>query len=99
MYQFLEPQTSRGTIEIILGPMFSGKSTELLRRLRRQEIAEKKVLLVKHKLDERYEGSNQNVVTHDLNSAKATLISANLSQDLLLSGLYKQADVVGIDEA
>ena len=79
--------------------MFSGKSTELLRRLRRQEIAEKKVLLVKHQLDERYEGSKCNVVTHDLHSAKATLISANLNSDLLLSGLYKEADVVGIDEA
>ena len=56
---------ARGRIEVVMGPMFSGKSTELLRRLERHRIAHKNVILIKHKSDMRYEGSESCVVTHD----------------------------------
>ena len=59
------PVTQGGRIEIIMGPMFSGKSTELLRRLKRHEIAKKNVILVKHYSDNRYKDSDSSVVTHD----------------------------------
>jgi len=52
-----------GHIELILGPMFSGKSTELLRRMRRFSVARMNCLLVKYKHDTRY--SVQEVATHD----------------------------------
>ena len=67
---------ARGQIEVIMGPMFSGKSTELLRRLQRHKIAQKRVLLIKHQSDRRYQGSDTNVVTHDQLKVEAT-ISAN----------------------
>lgn len=47
-------ERKRGTIEIICGPMFSGKTTELLRRLRRQQLAGRRVILIKHAIDNRY---------------------------------------------
>ena len=88
-----------GRIEIILGPMFSGKSTELLRRLKRHEIAKKRVFLVKHTSDDRYEGSDTSVVTHDQRSARATIIAKSLKESLIDSKAYENADVIGIDEA
>jgi len=57
-------QTQRGHIEVIIGPMFSGKSTELQRRIRRYSFAHKKCIVVNYANDNRY--SNQSyVVTHD----------------------------------
>jgi thymidine kinase len=53
-----------GHIELIYGPMFSGKSTELLRRIRRHTIAKRRCLVVKFKHDTRY--SEQKMSTHDL---------------------------------
>ena len=52
-----------GQIQIIFGPMFSGKSTELLRRIRRFTIANRTCLVVKYKNDTRY--SEENMATHD----------------------------------
>lgn len=52
-----------GKIELIIGPMFSGKSTELLRRLNRYEIAGKKCLKIKHSSDTRY--SFDSITTHN----------------------------------
>lgn len=83
----------RGWIEVITGSMFSGKTEELIRRLRRATIAKQKVEIFKPKIDKRYSASE--VVSHDMNSIHSTPvdISANI---LLLSG---GVDVVGIDEA
>ena len=53
----------RGRIELIMGPMFAGKSTELLRRVRRLEISGKKCLSIKYKADTRY--SEDSISTHD----------------------------------
>ncbi len=52
-----------GEIQLILGPMFSGKSTELLRRIRRYTVAKRKCLVVKYKQDTRY--SQESLATHD----------------------------------
>lgn len=53
----------RGRIELIIGPMFAGKSTELLRRVKRHEIAGSKCLRIKFAADTRY--SSDSIATHD----------------------------------
>lgn len=55
---------SSGTIEVIFGPMFCGKSTELIRRIRRHTVAKKSCLLIKYARDNRYAG-NELASTHD----------------------------------
>jgi len=61
-----------GKLSLIMGPMFSGKSTILLTRYRRYQIAGKKCLLIKYAMDTRYGGSEGMLVTHDQISYKAT---------------------------
>lgn len=83
----------RGTIEVVCGSMFSGKTEELLRRLRRAKIAKQKVEIFKPKVDVRY--SDDEVVSHDKNSIQSTPV--NHSSNILL--LSSEVEVVGIDEA
>jgi thymidine kinase len=83
----------RGTIEVITGSMFSGKTEELIRRLRRAQFAGLKVEIFKPSLDKRY--SEDRVVSHDDKSIVSTPVD-NASSILLLAG---EVDVVGIDEA
>lgn len=83
----------RGCIEVIVGSMFSGKTEELIRRLRRAEIARQRVEIFKPAIDNRY--SSTEVVSHNENSIRSTAID-NSSTILLLSG---NNDVIGIDEA
>lgn len=83
----------RGSIEVITGSMFSGKTEELIRRLRRAQYAGLKVEIFKPSLDNRYSGTL--VVSHDDNSIHSTVVD-NPSSILLLAG---GVDVVGIDEA
>jgi thymidine kinase len=83
----------RGSIEIITGSMFSGKTEELIRRLRRAQFAGLKVEIFKPSLDNRY--SENRVVSHDEKSFISTPVD-NASSILLLAG---EVDVVGIDEA
>ena len=52
-----------GSLEVIFGPMFSGKSTELLRRIRRYKLAQRKCLVIKYRADCRY--NVEKAVTHD----------------------------------
>ena len=54
----------RGSLQMIIGPMFAGKSTELLRRMQRHEISGKSCLYVKYAADQRYDASS--IATHDL---------------------------------
>jgi thymidine kinase len=82
-----------GTIEVIAGSMFSGKTEELIRRLKRAKIARQKVEIFKPTVDIRY--SVTEVVSHDENSIRSTPVE-NSANILLLSG---GVDVVGIDEA
>ena len=83
----------RGRIEVICGSMFSGKTEELIRRLKRAQIARQKVEIFKPAVDVRF--SDDQVVSHDENAIPSTPVH-NASQILLLVG---EADVVGIDEA
>lgn len=82
-----------GRIEVICGSMFSGKTEELLRRLRRANFAKQKVEIFKPSIDVRY--SQEEVVSHDKNSIHSTPVEHS-SNILLLSS---DVDVVGIDEA
>ncbi len=83
----------QGWIEVIAGSMFSGKTEELLRRLRRAKIAKQRVEIFKPHVDVRY--SEDEVVSHDENSILSTPVETS-GNILLLSG---NVDVVGIDEA
>jgi thymidine kinase len=83
----------KGSIEVITGSMFSGKTEELIRRLRRAQFAGQKVEIFKPSLDKRY--SETRVVSHDDKSIISTPVD-NASAILLLAG---DVDVVGIDEA
>jgi len=83
----------RGSIEVITGSMFSGKTEELIRRLRRAQYAGLKVEIFKPSLDKRY--SETRVVSHDSSSIVSTPVD-NASSILLLAGDVR---VVGIDEA
>lgn len=93
---FIEPSLSgerRGWIEVICGSMFSGKTEELIRRLKRVKIANLKVEIFKPAIDIRYDETK--VVSHDANAIQSTPIDN--SQTILL--LAQDVDVVGIDEA
>lgn len=81
-----------GRIEVVCGSMFSGKTEELIRRLKRAEFAKQRVEIFKPALDTRY--SEIEVVSHDRNSIMSTPVDS--SSILLLSS---DIDVVGIDEA
>ena len=83
----------RGSIEVITGSMFSGKTEELIRRLRRAQFAGLKVEIFKSSVDKRY--SETRVVSHDDKSIVSTPVD-NASAILLLAG---DVNVVGIDEA
>ena len=92
---FIEPHINgrRGWIEVICGSMFSGKTEELIRRLKRAKIANLKVEIFKPAIDVRYHV--QNIVSHDENRIVSTPVDN--SQTILL--LASDADVIGIDEA
>ena len=81
-------------IEIIIGPMFSGKSTELLRRTSRYEAIGKKVLHINHSNDSR---TMDFIQTHSKQTRKAIKVSSLMP--LLENDDYLQADVIGIDES
>lgn len=83
----------RGTIEVVCGSMFSGKTEELIRRLKRAKFAKQRVEIFKPAMDVRY--SEENVVSHDSNSIASTPIDSSASILLFTS----EIDVVGIDEA
>lgn len=82
-----------GWVEVICGSMFSGKTEELIRRLRRAIIANQKVEIFKPDIDKRY--SEHEVVSHNQNSIPSTPVTS--SQQILL--LASDVEVVGIDEA
>ncbi|MDY6801064.1 MAG: thymidine kinase [Bacteroidota bacterium] len=84
---------NRGWVEVICGSMFSGKTEELIRRLRRAEYAKLKVEIFKPMIDIRY--SEEDVVSHDENTIRSTPVESS-GNILLLSG---NVDVIGIDEA
>src|SRR5512136_2148180 len=83
-----------GWIEVICGPMFSGKSEELIRRLRRAMIARKRVQVFKPSLDDRY--APDEIVSHGDMRMKSEVIQ---NSEAILARLDWRTEVVGIDEA
>ncbi len=83
----------RGWIEVIGGSMFSGKTEELIRRLKRAKIANLKVEIYKPATDTRFDVNK--VVSHDANS----IASVPVKEAIEILDLAKEADVIGIDEA
>ncbi|MBL7888969.1 MAG: thymidine kinase [Bacteroidetes bacterium] len=89
----IHPHKRRGSIEVICGSMFSGKTEELIRRMKRAQFAKQSVEIFKPAVDTRYD--DVKVVSHDSNSIHSTPVPA--SSNILL--LASEVDVVGIDEA
>lgn len=83
----------QGQIEIICGSMFSGKTEELIRRLRRAQIAKQNVAIFKPRIDNRY--SEKELVSHSYQRIPSTVVDS--SDEILL--FSSNADVIGIDEA
>ena len=85
--------TSTGWIEVICGCMFSGKTEELIRRLRRAQIARQRVIIFKPSIDKRY--SPDRIVSHNTQSLESVVID----NPLAIIELAGDAQVIGIDEA
>ncbi|HSR66810.1 MAG TPA: thymidine kinase [Acidobacteriota bacterium] len=85
---------STGWVEVICGSMFSGKSEELIRRLRRAQIARQRVQVFKPKIDDRYSG--EHIVSHSELRIRSQQVSN--SQEILET-IYDRCEVIGIDEA
>jgi thymidine kinase len=83
-----------GRIEVVAGCMFSGKSEELIRRLKRSQIARQKVIALKSSLDDRY--GLDTIASHSGIRLESALVSS--SSDVLRIAEDKQIEVVGIDE-
>ena len=90
---FSENHKKSGCIEVICGSMFSGKTEELIRRLKRAQFANQKIAIFKPSIDVRY--SDVEVVSHDLHSLKSTPIT---DASFMLE-IPSDIEVVGIDEA
>lgn len=91
--QFTKENSQQGWIEVICGSMFSGKTEELIRRLRRAEFAKQTILLFKPLIDDRY--ATEAVVSHQGQSWEAKQLSSALEVLQLWSG----EQIVAIDEA
>ncbi|MGL4911994.1 MAG: thymidine kinase [Romboutsia sp.] len=84
---------NHGYIEVVIGPMYSGKSEELIRRIKRARIAKQNIVVFKPQIDDRY--SKENVVSHSGDSVGAIPISN--SKDIY-NHIDSKTQVVGIDE-
>jgi len=87
-------ETKKAHLELIVGPMFAGKSCELLRRIRMQQILNKKYIIVKPSIDTRH--SDKHIVTHNFDKMEC-LVVENLSE-LLNSNTIDSIDIIFIDE-
>ncbi len=85
---------STGCIEVITGSMFSGKSEELIRRVKRAEYAKQKVVVFKHSIDKRYHENN--VVSHARNEVSAYAVSDIKSMKDIVN--ITGAAIIGINE-
>jgi len=93
MDDILHPnQQTIGWIEVIVGCMFSGKTEELIRRIRRAQIARQKVMIFKPRIDNRY--SSSHIVSHSEQSLISTVVDS--ASEILVQS--REAQVVGIDE-
>lgn len=85
-----------GQIQLIIGPMFSGKTTELIRRIKRYETANQKCMIIKYENDTRYDEENEHIIcTHDKQKYTATIRASQLKDVRQIAKTYT---VIGIDE-
>ncbi|XP_069123864.1 thymidine kinase, cytosolic-like isoform X2 [Argopecten irradians] len=84
--------STKGQIQLIIGPMFSGKTTELMRRLKRYQIANYKCLVIKYSKDDRYE--KEGLATHDRQTLPAVAAERLSDMEVLGEGY----NVIGVDE-
>jgi len=89
----INPNKSKGWIEVICGSMFSGKTEELIRRMKRAKFAKQNVEIFKPGVDTRYD--EEMVVSHDANEIHSTPVPSSSNIPILANNV----DVVGIDEA
>ena len=92
--EHIEKGRKKGWIEVITGSMFSGKTEELIRRLRRAQIAKQNVEIFKPAIDNRY--SEQEIVSHDAKTITSIPVK---SAKEILQHINDKVDVIGIDEA
>ena len=90
---FSENHKKSGCIEVVCGSMFSGKTEELIRRLRRAQFANQKIAIFKHSIDKRY--SDVEVVSHDFHK----ITSKPVKEASQMLDIDPEVQVVGIDEA
>ena len=88
---FAENTKKTGLVEVICGSMFSGKTEELIRRLKRAQFANQKIMIFKPQIDTRY--SDKDVVSHDLTSIPCTPVKD--ASDML--SVPSDVQVIGID--
>ena len=89
----IDSKIHKGSIEVICGPMFSGKTEELLRRLNRVKLANLTVSVFKPQIDTRYD--NKKIVSHDSN----TILAKPVQSPFEILSLMESSDVIAIDEA
>lgn len=92
MYTFLED----GSIEVICGPMFSGKSEELIRRIRRTKIANQEIIVLKPSLDDRY--GKEVISSHNGDSIEAYVMKDYNKDEMTFPPQIYNADVIAVDE-
>lgn len=86
------------SLEIILGCMYSGKSTEVMRRINRYKVLKKEVMIINNQLDTRYtDGLTGYIATHD--KIKTSCISAKILLTLVDTQSFREADVIIVEEA
>ncbi len=89
----INPNKKKGWIEVVCGSMFSGKTEELIRRMKRAQFAKQNVEIFKPGVDTRYD--EEKVVSHDANEIQSTPVPSSSNIPILANNV----DVVGIDEA
>ena len=88
----MDNSSNRGELQLILGPMYSGKSTELIRRIKRFQLAKHKCLIINYANDDRY--ARDSIATHDRQTLSAISTNQLIFSDDQLDGYT----VIGIDE-
>lgn len=85
-----------GHLTVIIGSMFSGKSTEIIRRINRFKVLKKNIVAINHQLDDRYDGDNAKIITHD--KVKMNCLKLNNLIPFSKTESYEKADVIVIEE-
>ena len=88
--------SNTGYLKLIIGPMFAGKSTELLRIINMYKILNKKILIINHNINKRYDQPNSSIVTHDKNKIDNCLAITSLNE--ISDEFIELHDVIIIEE-